>query len=79
MVGSLPACCACAASGHDAAALASNLMNSRRLMPNIGLPPASAPPVYRMLNLPQSGWQVLGPDLNCSESIRGVQHLPCLT
>jgi hypothetical protein len=26
-------------------------------MPNIGLPPASAPPVYRTLNLRQSGWQ----------------------
>jgi hypothetical protein len=43
-------------------------MNSRRFMPDIGLPPASAPPVYRTLNLSQSGWQVLGPDLNCSES-----------
>jgi hypothetical protein len=43
-------------------------MNSRRFMPDIGVPPASAMPVYRTLNLPQKGRQILGPDLNRSES-----------
>jgi hypothetical protein len=42
-------------------------MNSRRFMPNIGVPPASALPVYRRLNLPQRRPQVLGADLNRSE------------
>ena len=39
MVGSLPACCARAASGH-AAAPPSCVMNSRRLMSDMGLTPA---------------------------------------
>ena len=46
-------------------------MNSRRVTPSIGLPPLGwATDTYRMLNLAQSGRQVLGPDLNCSESTR---------
>jgi hypothetical protein len=60
-----------AASGH-AAAQPSSVTNSRRLIPGIGfscLPPRS---VYRTLNLPQRGRQVLGADLKCSESRRGV-------
>src|SRR5262245_25727419 len=43
MVGSLPGCCARAASGHATAAPPSNVMNSRRLMLDIELPPALAP------------------------------------
>jgi hypothetical protein len=31
-------------------------MKSRRLMPDIRLPPTSAPPLYHTLNLPQTGW-----------------------
>jgi hypothetical protein len=34
--------------------------------------------VYRTLNLPQRGWQILGEHLNCSESRRGAAGpLPC--
>jgi hypothetical protein len=63
-------CCARAASGQAAAAPPSRVMNSRRLMPDIGLPPAwRRRSVYRTLNLPQRGRQVLGAGLNCSESI----------
>jgi hypothetical protein len=40
MVGNLPGCCcAPALSGHVAAAPPSSVMNSRRFMPNMGLPP----------------------------------------
>ena len=53
----------------QAAAPPSSVMNWRRLMPRIGLPPAwRRRSVYRTLNLPQRGRQVLGVDLNCSES-----------
>src|SRR5262249_43328921 len=46
-------------------------MNSRRLTPCIGLPPLGwAADTYRILNLAQSGGQVLGANLNCSESER---------
>src|SRR5262249_43861776 len=34
-------CCALAASGHAAAAPPTSVMNSRRLMPDMGLPPPS--------------------------------------
>src|SRR6516164_4585821 len=63
-------CCARAASGHAAAALAISVMNSRRFTLNIGgvLPPWRRRSVYRTLNLPHDGRQVLGTDLNCSES-----------
>jgi hypothetical protein len=42
-------------------------------MPDIGLPPPRrrCRSVYGTLNLPQGGRQVLGADLNCSESRRG--------
>src|SRR5262245_9262737 len=67
------ACCARAASGHATAAPLRSVMNSRRLMSDIGLPPPwGRCSVYRTLNLPQDGRQVLGPDLNCSESWWGA-------
>ena len=59
-----------AASGH-AAAPPSRVMNSRRLTSSIGLAPALALQVYRTLKLPHRGRQVLGADLNHSESRRG--------
>src|SRR6516225_9474450 len=69
----IAACCARAASGHTTAP-PTRVMKSRRLMPDIGVPPASALPVYRTLNLPQKGRQILGPDLNCSESGRALRQ-----
>jgi len=60
-------CCARATTGHTAAP-PSRVMNSRRLMPDMGVPPASALPVYRTLSLLQRGRKVLGPELKCSES-----------
>jgi hypothetical protein len=64
----LSGCCARAASGHAAAATPSSVMNSRRFMPDIGLPPAwRRQSVHRALNLPQGDRQVLGANLNCSE------------
>jgi hypothetical protein len=63
-------CCARAASGHTAAPLRS-VMKSRRLMSDIGfLLLWRRRLVYRTLNLPQRDRQVLGVDLNCSESRR---------
>src|SRR5262245_31893168 len=65
--------CARAASGQAAAAPPMSVMNSRRLMPDIGLPPALAPRlVFRTFNLSQRGRQVLGADLNCSEARWGA-------
>src|SRR5262249_39831082 len=74
-------CCARAARGHAAVAPPSSVMNSRRLMTNIGLPPTRHTPpgvttsgrgplrsIRRTLSLPQNGRQVLETDLNCSES-----------
>jgi hypothetical protein len=70
-------CCARAASGH-AAAPPSSEMNSRRLMSDIGFPLALAPrSVFRTLNLPQRGRQVLGADLNRSESTWGAGDPSC--
>src|SRR5215471_21614956 len=84
-------CCARAASDHDAAAPPSSVTNSRRFMPNMG---SSSPAiwrrqraqidrrrrsVYRTLNLPQNGRQVLGPDLNRSGSRRGALPVPSCT
>jgi hypothetical protein len=62
--------CARASSGHAAAAPPRSVMNSRRLTLNIGgvLPPWRRRSVYRTLNLPHDGRQVLGTDLNYSES-----------
>src|SRR5262249_13100981 len=62
--------CARAASGHSTAVPPMSVMKSRRLMPDIGVPPASALPVHRTLNLLKKGRKVLGPDLKCSESDR---------
>jgi len=69
--------CARAASGLAAAA-PSSVMNSRRLMKNMGLPPLRVgaaknhhggrqPPVYCTLGLPSAGGQVLGLDPKCCE------------
>src|SRR5262249_44471853 len=67
-------CCARAASGQTAAAPPRSVMNSRRLMSDIGLSPAwPCRSVYRTLTLPQRGGQVLGAGLNCSES-RHCRH-----
>src|SRR5262245_1743920 len=71
-----PVCCARAASGQEAVAPPSSVMNSRRLMPDIGVPPASALPVDRALNLLKRGRKVLGPDLNRSESAGALPSLP---
>src|SRR5262249_33947093 len=64
-------CCACAASGH-AAAPPSSVMNWRRLMSSMGSSPEPAVPAYRRLRMPRKRPQVLGVDLNCSESRRGA-------
>jgi hypothetical protein len=48
-------------------------MNSRRLIPNMETPPPQ--PVYRSLNVPQEGREVLGADLNCSEFSWGWRPL----
>src|SRR5262249_32770888 len=69
-------CSVRAIAGH-ATAPPSRAMNSRPLMPHIGLPPAPAPPVYRMLSLPRSGQQALGLELKCSESRWGAAVLFC--
>src|SRR5262249_47298685 len=68
IVGSLPDCCPCAASGH-AAAPPSTVRNRRRRTSNIRqpLPWLRRWSVYRTVRLPQRGLQVLGVDLNCSE------------
>jgi hypothetical protein len=69
MVGSLPDCCARAASGHaPAAPPPSRMTKSRRRIPDTRAPPRnrSAAP----FSLPPTPWQVLGADLNCSESRR---------
>ena len=47
-----------------------SVMNWRRLTPNMESPAPQS--VYRTLNLPQKGRQVLGADLNCSESRWGA-------
>src|SRR5436190_13130867 len=65
------ACCARAASDHTAVAPANSVMNSRLLMSDLDfLAPARATPrlIYRTFRLPELSYQVLGPDLNCSES-----------
>jgi hypothetical protein len=75
MVGSLPGCCARAASGHVTAAPPSSVMTPRRF--NVGPPPPES--VYRTLSLPHSGRRVLWTGLNCSEqtgAIVGLSHPP---
>jgi hypothetical protein len=54
--------CARAANGHTVAAAPSNVMKWRRFMPKLAFS------VYPTIKLPQSGRQVFGADLNCSES-----------
>src|SRR6266481_7293898 len=76
----IAACCARAASGH-AAAPPRSAMNSRRLMPSMGTFSPVIWPVPqsggRTLSLPQANQQVLGPDLNRSES-RSGRYQPLL-
>src|SRR5712671_2190406 len=65
--------CARAASGQAVAAPPISDMNSRRLMPNIGRSSRlGAWSACRTLNLRQSDQQVLGIDLNCSESTEAL-------
>src|SRR5215471_5219821 len=65
----LPDCCPRAASGQASTAPPRAAINSRRLMPDMGfLPRWCRRSVHRTLNLPHKGRQVLGPDLNRSES-----------
>src|SRR6266436_1612882 len=65
-------CSARVAEGHATAALLNSVMNSRRLMPDLGISPALVPSraFYRRVSLRQRCPQVLGADLNCSESKR---------
>src|SRR5215472_18435376 len=51
-------CCARAANGHPAAAPPSSVMNSRRLMSDMDLPPSQGS-VCRDVSLSQSGHRVL--------------------
>src|SRR5262245_42870023 len=61
-------CCAHAVIGHAAAALLSSVMNWRRLWSSMGSLSDPAVPAYRTLRLPWNHRQVLGLNLNCSES-----------
>src|SRR5262245_56286789 len=60
--------CARTASGHATAAPPSSVMQSRRLRSSMGSPPEPAGTAYRILRLPWKQRQVLGLELNCSES-----------
>src|SRR5215471_12736874 len=62
-------CCARAASGQ-AAAMPPSKRNSRRRMPDTRAPPRSRSAASSAYHQPT--WQVLGADLNCSESRRGA-------
>jgi len=68
MVRTFPGCCAHAASGHATAAPPRSVMHWRRLMSSMGSPPEPAVPAYRRLRMPRKRPQVLGVDLNRSES-----------
>src|SRR5262245_22485342 len=61
--------CARAASGLATAPPPRSRMTSRRLMSSIGLAPR--------LSAAKRGWEVLGTDLNCSESGWRADPLPC--
>src|SRR5215467_10087440 len=65
-----------AASGHAAAAPASSVKNWRRLGSSMGSSPEPAVPAYRRLRMPRKHPQVLGVDLNRSESRRSRLPLP---
>src|SRR5262249_21914423 len=69
--GILPVCCALAASGHATPAPPSSVMNSRRLTPNMELPPPQSG--CRIVSLRQTGRPVLARDLNRYESRRGLK------
>src|SRR5262252_4853118 len=58
--------------GRPIAARRPQVMKSRRLMRNMGFPPLSRRLARHTLTLPQASKQVLGPDLNRSESRRGA-------
>src|SRR5262245_49848603 len=66
-------CCARAASGQ-AAAPPSSVMNWRRPKSSMGSSPEPAVPAYRRLTMPRKRPQVLGLDLNRSESSRWARH-----
>src|SRR5262245_35061933 len=68
MRGTRVGCCAYAATGHAAAAPPNSLMDWRLVTWSMGSPPEPAVPAYRALRLPWKHRQVLGLDLNCSES-----------
>src|SRR5262245_38963802 len=68
MRGTRVGCCAYAATGHAAAAPPNSLMDWRLVTWSMGSPPEPAVPAYRTLRLPWKHRQVLGLDLNCSES-----------
>jgi hypothetical protein len=63
-------CCARAASGHAAAVLPSSVMNWRRPASSMGSSPEPDVPAYRRLRMHRKRPQVLGLDLNRSESSR---------
>src|SRR5262249_35320980 len=68
-------CCARTASGQAAAAPPSSVMNWRRLRSSMGSSPEPAEPAYRRLRMPRKRPQVLGVDLNRSESGRLISVL----
>jgi hypothetical protein len=73
-------CCALAAVGQtdDAAAPPSSVMNWRRLRSSMGSPSEPAVPAYSSPRMPRKRPQVLGVDLNRSESTpwdSGVQSV----
>jgi hypothetical protein len=61
-------CCARATSGHVTAAPLSSVMTWRRPRSGMGSPPEPARPAYRTLRIARKRSQVLGADLNRSES-----------
>src|SRR5262245_5639901 len=63
-------CCPRAVSGH-AAAPPSSVINWRLRMLDKGFLPPWCRSVYPMVNLMRRGRQVVGDDLNCSESMAG--------
>jgi hypothetical protein len=65
-----------ALSGGHIAAPPSSVMNSRRLTSSMGSSPEPAMPAYSRLRMPRKRPQVLGADLNRSESSQaGVSRL----
>src|SRR5215467_415921 len=58
----------CTTSGHAVTAPPSSVINWRRLRSGMGSSPEPAVPAYSKLRVPRKQPQVLGVDLNCSES-----------